>query len=523
MKRFAALLLALAMTLSLAACGGGSKGTSDTSKESGGASSAAQTENKKTDLVIAVATEAVTLDPQGGWDGASLYVLRQMYNGLVKLDNDMNIVGDLAESWEFTSDTSVTFKLKQGVKFHNGDELKASDVVFSIQRAQGSAKVKSFTANIESVVADDDYTVTINTSIPYAPLMSNLCHTANSIVSQKYVEELESSGGSLSTAPMGTGPFKFISWDSGDKIVLERNTDYFSAEVLPTSLTFKLMAEGSARTIALETGEIDFNYSVIADDANRLESEDGVELVVTMSPKIEYVSMNQKVAPFDNQLVRQAINCAIDRESLAYVATAGYGTVTDSVMNEQINGYTDDVTHYEYNLEKAKELLEEAGYPNGFSTSILCSGNTRSTEAQIIQGTLAQIGIDVNITTLDSTTVLEQINNGDYEMFIMSYNNTTGDPDTSLYMLFNSNVPASSGNRSFTNIPEVDNLLEGARLESDNSARMELYKQVQQILTEQAVWVPLYNVPNMIGMRSGLTGFGAHPLGSDVFDQLHYE
>lgn len=522
MKRFTALLIALAMTLGLTACGGG-QSTSDNSKLTGSASGAVQTENKKTDLVIAVATEAVTLDPQGGWDGASLYLLRQMYNGLVKLDNDMNVVGDLAESWEFTSDTSVTFQLKQGVKFHNGDEMKASDVVFSIQRAQASAKVKSFTANIESVVADGDYTVTITTSVPYAPLMSNLCHTANSIVSQKYVEELESSGGSLSTSPMGTGPFKFIRWDSGDKIVLEGNADYFAGDVLPTSLTFKLMAEGSSRTIALETGEVDFNYSVIADDANRLESEDGVELMVTMSPKIEYVSMNQKVTPFDNQLVRQAINYAIDRESLASVATAGHGTVTDSVMNEQINGYTDDVTHYEYNLDKAKELLEQAGYPNGFSTNILCSGNTRSTEAQIIQGTLSQIGIDVSITTLDSTTVLEQINNGDYEMFIMSYNNTTGDPDTSLYMLFNSNVPASSGNRSYTNIPKVDELLDGARMENDNSARMELYKQVQQILTEQAVWVPLYNVPNMIGMRSGLTGFAGHPLGNDVFDQLHYE
>lgn len=523
MKRTTVLFLTLAMILSLTACGGGSGTTSDSTKEPVSSSSTTQTTSNKTDLVVAVATEAVTLDPQGGWDGASLYVLRQMYNGLVKLDNDMNIVGDLAESWEFTSDTSVTFHLKQGAQFHNGDELKADDVVFSIERAKDSAKVKSFTANIESITADDDYTVTITTSIPYAPLMSNLCHTANSIVSRKYVEELEASGGTLSAAPMGTGPFKFVSWDSGDKIVLAGNDAYFAGDVLPTSLTFKLMAEGSARTIALETGEIDFNYSVIADDANRLADEDGVELVVTMSPKIEYVSMNQKVAPFDNQLVRQAINCAIDRESLAQVATAGYGTVTDSVMNEQINGYTDNVTHYEYNLEKAKELLEQAGYPNGFSTSILCSGNTRSTEAQIIQGTLRQIGIDVSITTLDSTTVLEQINNGDYEMFIMSYNNTTGDPDTSLYMLFNSNVPASSGNRSFTNIPEIDNLLENARLENDNSARMELYKQVQQILTEQAVWVPLYNVPNMIGMRSGLTGFAAHPLGNDVLDQLHYE
>ena len=149
--------------------------------------------------------------------------------------------------------------------------------------------------------------------------------------------------------------------------------------------------------------------------------------------------------------------------------------------------------------------------------------SARSTEAQIIQGNLAEIGINMEITTMESTTLLEQINNGDYEMFIMSYNNTTGDPDTSLYMLFNSQVPASSGNRSFTNIPEVDQLLESARVETDNEARMKLYAQVQSILTEQAVWVPLYCVPNMVGLHSGLKGYTPHPLSNDVFDQLHYE
>ena len=160
MKRILSVLLALALMVSATACGGSSSSSGST------ASSAAAVDVNKTDLVIATASEAVTLDPQAGWDGNSLNVRRQMYNGLVKMDGNMNIVGDLAESWEFTSDTSVTFKLKQGIHFHNGEEVKASDVVFSIQRAQASAKVKSFTANIESVVADDDYTVTINTSIP---------------------------------------------------------------------------------------------------------------------------------------------------------------------------------------------------------------------------------------------------------------------------------------------------------------------------------------------------------------------
>lgn len=516
MKRILATLLALATILGVTACGGGS-GNSGAAGSAG--SPASEAGKVKTDLVIATDAEAVTLDPQGGWDGNSLFVMRQLYNGLVKMNNDMEIVGELAESWAFTSDTSVTFKLKKGVKFHNGEEMKASDVVYSIERAQNSAKVKAFTANIESVVADDDYTVTINTAIPYAPLMSNLCHTACSVVSQKAAE---AAGDKFSASPVGTGPFKFVKWDSGDKIVLQKNGDYFGGEVLPTSLTFKLMSEGSARTIALETGEIDVNRVVVAPDASRVSGEKDVKLITSMSPKIEYVSMNQKEKPFDNVLVRQAINYAIDRNALNTVATAGYGEVTDSVMNSQINGYTDDVAHYEYNPEKAKELLKEAGYENGFDTTILVYGNTRNTEAQLIQANLAEVGINLTINTAESTTVLEQINNGDYKMFIMSYNNTTGDPDTSLYMLFNSKVPASSGNRSFTNIPEVDQMLEGARAEIDSAARMTLYGDVQKTLTEQAVWVPLYCVPNMVGIRSDLTGYTPHPLGNDVFDQLSY-
>lgn len=519
MKRFAALLLALAMTMSLAACGGGSKGTSDSSKPSEGASSAAQAENKKTDLVIAVSAEAVTLDPQGGWDGNSLIVMRQLYNGLIKYDDNMEIVGDLAESWDFTSDTSVTFKLKQGVKFHNGEELKAEDVVYSIERARASAKVKSFTANIESVVADDDYTVTITTSIPYAPLMSNLCHSANYIVSKKAAEE---AGDNFSMSPVGTGAFKFVSWDSGDKITLVRNDEYFANEVLPTSLTFKYMSEGASRTIALETGEVDVVNTVAAADAARVEESQDLTLVASVTPKIEYLSMNQKTTPFANQLVRQAVNYAIDRESLNIVATSGYSEVTDSVMSSAIKGYTEDVTHYEYNPEKAKELLAEAGYPNGFTTNIVVGTEARNTEAVLIQSNLHDVGIEMAITQLDSTAALEAINNGQYDMFLQSYNNTTGDPDTSLYMLFHSSVPASSGNRSFTNIPEVDDLLTQGRSEIDASKRLELYKQIQQILTDQAVWVPLYSIVNTAGIRADLQGYTTHPLGYVIYDQLHY-
>lgn len=519
MKRIISILLIVMLIFTMVGCAKENTNTDNNTQKDNVTSSTDNEKPAKTDFVIGVQSEAVTLDPQGGWDGASLILLRQLYNGLVKLNDKLEVVGDLAESWNFTSDTSVTFNLKKGVKFHNGEEMKASDVVYSIQRAQQSPKVKSFTANIESVVANGDYEVTINTSIPYAPLMQNLCHTANSIVSQKAVE---AAGDNFSKAPVGTGPFKFVKWDSGDKIVVTRNDDYFAGQVLPTSLTFKLMAEGSARTIALETGDIDFNMVVLSSDAKRVNESATTELVVSMSPKIEYVSFNQKKAPFDNEKVRQAINYAIDKDSLNVLATEGYSTVTDSVMNSQIKGYTDNIQHYDYNVEKAKSLLAEAGYENGFSTSILVSGNTRKTEAVWIQSCLKEINIDVQINELESTTLLEQVNNGDYEMFIMSYNNTTGDPDTSLYMLFNSNVPASSGNRSFTNIPEIDQWLEAGRSEIDETKRLEYYANIQKLLTEKAVWVPLYNVANMYGLHKGLQGFTTHPLGNEVYDQLHY-
>lgn len=511
MKRILTLLLALAMLFCAAACGSKEATNPDIPEVENAA--------KKTDFVIAMTAEPISLDPQDNWNANSLPVMRQMFNGLIKYDENMNIVGDLAESWDFTSDTSVTFKLKQGVKFHNGEEMKAEDVVYSIERAMASAKVKAFTANIASVTADDDYTVTVTTEIPYAPLMGNLCHSANYIISKKAAEE---AGDDFINHPIGTGAFKFVSWDSGDKIVLERHEDYFDSEVLPTTLTFKLMSEGAARTIALETGDVDIVMQVAAADVGRVESSDVMELVASICPKNEYLSMNQTRAPFDNVLVRQAINYAIDRDALNVVATSGYSIVADSYMSSAIVGWTDDVKHYEYNPEKAKELLTKAGYPDGFSTSIVVGNELRNTEATLIQDNLRQIGIDMEIILQDSATSLETINRGDDDMFLQSYNNTTGDPDTSLYMLFNSTVPASSGNRSFYNNPEVDKLLEDGRAEIDNEKRMEMYKQVQQILAEDAVWVPLYNIVNTAGIRSDLQGYTTHPLLYVIYDQLHY-
>lgn len=529
MKKFTSVLLALLLLLSMAACGNKSAEpapASSGSTESQTAPSSTETkteekktEAKKTDFVIAMSAEPISLDPQDNWNANSLPVMKQMFNGLVKYNDNMEIVGDLAESWEFSNDTTVTFKLKKGVLFHNGEEMKAEDVVYSIERAMNSAKVKAFTANIESVEANDEYTVTIKTSVPYAPLMGNLCHSANYIISKKAAEEM---GDKFIDSPVGTGPFKFVSWTSGDKIILERHDQYFANEVLPTSLTFKLIKEAAARTIALETGEVDVVMALGASDLTRVEESSVMTLVTSVCPKNEYLAMNETVEPFNDVRVRQAINYVIDRESLNIVATGGISVIDDSCMSSAIKGHTTEVTHYEYNVEKAKELLAAAGYPNGFSTSVVVGNELRNTEATLIQDNLKQIGIEVEIILQDSATSLETINRGDHEMFIQSYNNTTGDPDTSLYMLFKSDVPPSSGNRAFYNNARVDELLEAGRLEINWDKRAEMYKEIQQILADDAVWVPLYDIVNAAGIRSDLQGFTTHPLLYVAYDNLHY-
>jgi peptide/nickel transport system substrate-binding protein len=384
-----------------------------------------------------------------------------MNNQLLRLDNDMKLVPSLAESYEYLSGTELQFKLKKAVKFHNGEEMKASDVKFSIQRAMASPKVKAFAASITDVKVVDDYTVVIVTEKPYAPLLANLCHTALSIVSEKAVTEM---GASFKDHPVGTGPFKFSEWVSGDKIVLVKHKDYFDGDVAANSLTFRTIPEGSSRTIALETGEVDMVYPVDPVDAGRVKDSKNLTLVETLSPKIEYVSMNQKYKPFSNVKVRQAVNYAVNRRAIFDVVAEGTGKITDSVMSAKIIGYNENVKSYEYNPGKAKELLAEAGYPDGFDVVISISGDMRNRNAQLIQADLTAVGIKATIENLEWATFLDKVNKGDYQIFNMSYNNTTGDPDTSLYQLFCSTVPSASGNRSFYKNTKIDELLLSGRL-----------------------------------------------------------
>ena len=227
---------------------------------------------------------------------------------------------------------------------------------------------------------------------------------------------------------------KFVEWAPNDHWTLERYDGYFKGPGLTHTLTMRIMPEGGARTIALETGEIDVSISVDAADVQNVESNPDLAAMEKTSVSVEYLAMNCEKEPFTDPLVRQAVNYAIDKQSIIDVVMEGRGTQANSVININIPGYSEEVESYPHDVEKAKELLAEAGYPDGFSTTIYASGDVRNREAQLIQAQLLEIGINAEIELYEWGAFLDAINNGEHEMFLNSWSNATMDPDVHFIM-----------------------------------------------------------------------------------------
>lgn len=285
---------------------------------------------------------------------------------------------------------------------------------------------------------------------------------------------------------------------------MERFDDYYNkSEDIVKSLTFRVIPEQTARTIALENGEVDVIPSVAPVDIARVQENANLQHEFRNSPSIEFMGFNFEREPFNNKLVRQAIAHAIDRQALVDVAQEGYAEVVDTVVGKAVPGYDDTVKGYEYDVEKAKSLLAEAGYPDGFSTTITSSGEIRSQEAQIIQSNLAEIGINIEIELMEWGAYLEALNNNQMDMYILGWSNTTLDPAVSLYPLFHSRNWGPTGNRMHYKNEEVDALLDEMMRESDNDKRLELSSQIQHKVMEDAPWVPLLTKQTCIAYAKG--------------------
>ena len=529
---------ALAATMVLTACGGGSSTTATTaaaaasaettaaaaSAETTAAAAAESTGNiGKTDIVVGMAADIVTMDPANQQDTTSSVFMKHVYSTLTETDDDGNLVGDLATKWEISEDgTSFTYWLNENATFSDGTPVTAEDVKFTFDRAKEMPKTKSNTSKAKEVVVDGDHQVTIYLTEPYAPFAQIAGSSNLSIVSKAAVEAAGEAYGDVDNV-VSSGPFVVSEWVPNDHYTLTRNDNYWGEMPIATSITVRVIPEASARVIALEAGEIDVVWNVDAIDCPNVESNPDTLLLSQPSSSIEYIGMNTSKEKFSDVRVRQAINMAIDQQVFIDAIIEGRGTPANSYINAMIPGWTDEVTGYEYDVEGAKALMAEAGYADGFDCTILVNGDTRTRSAQIVQAQLAEIGINVTVDTYEWGAMLEMLSKGEHEMFILGWSNSSFDADSSTYQLFHSSNHGATGNRAWLTDEKVDQLIEEAAREMDQDKRMELYKELQFRLKELAPWVPLYYRDDNVGVRADLKGFTLNKGANHYLGNCHYE
>ena len=469
----------------------------------------------KTDISIALSADITSLDPMGHNDTKSERVFFLLFNRLFRLNTDFEVVPDLAESWSQPSPEEWVIKIKEGVLFHDGTEMTSEDVKYSLDRSREMPKVQQVLSEVNSVEVVDTYTVKITTNSAFAPFLYTLVHAGTSIVPKAYAESDDNFA-----SPVGSGPYTFVEWVSGDRVVLAKNDAYFDADNMGQSaqITFKVIPEGTSRTIALETGEVDVVDELPTMDIGKVEDASDLTLYQKPSTRINFFAMNTEKAPFDNILVRQALNYAVDKEAIIAVALDGAGVQADSVLAPSFLGYKKGP--YSYDPEQAKALLAKAGYPDGFEMSIMTSGDERKRIAEILQANFMDIGVTVSIEMLEWGTFIDSVLKGLEQSLVLGWTSNP-DPDATLTPIFFS---GNIGGMNFSRIndPKLDSLLKAGREELNLAGRAEIYGEFHTYVMEQAPFVPLFVNNNNVGANAGLKGVELSPQGLWNIEKIHY-
>lgn len=525
-------VLALALSMILAACSGGGGSSSSSSNGDDGSGNDIDEDKGEGidggDLVLAVLSDASSLDPAGSNDVPSSVVQANIYETLVNRDDDNNIVEGLAEKWEAIDDTTYEFTLRQGVTFHDGEPFTADAVKANLERILDPdvASPRYFLFEmVTDVIVKDDHTIQIKTEYPFAPLLAHLSHNGGGMVSPKSIEadydamaSGKDAGSVISTNPVGTGYFKFDNWTPGDEIKLVRNDDYWGSKVHVDSVTFKVIPESAVRNADLETGYVHVADPIQPNEVADINSKDFAKVNQKASSSLAYLGFNTEKEPFNDPKVRKAISMMINKEDISEGVYDGFGVLAKGPLAPGIFGFNDDAKPLEYNLEEAKKLLAEAGLEDGFKTTIWTNDNPQRQQiAVLVQEELKKVNIDVDIEVMEFGAYLEKTANGEHDMFILGWSNPTGDADYGMYALFHSSQKGDPGNRSFYENAEVDKLLEQGRRESDPDERIKIYNQVQELLIEDAPMAYLIHTEYLTGVSNKIKGFS---IGTDGIYKL---
>lgn len=509
--------------------------STDSDKETNDSEEAS--DEKKT-LVFGRGADSEQLDPSKVTDGESIYVTNQLFDTLVQYKQEnTEVEPSLATEWK-TSDDGLTwtFQLREDVTFHDGTDFTAEDVVYNFERWATSGEYVyygyMFGASegdlggiIESVEATGDYEVTFTLSEPNAPFLYTLAMPPFGISSP---DAIEKHGEDYFKNPVGTGPFVFEDWVNDDKITVVKNEDYFGEVAKVDEVIFRVIPDNGARFMELQAGSIDLMNGLNPQDIGTAESDENLQIIRRPSMNVSYMAFNtDKEGPTSNKKVRQAINLAIDKESLITLFD-GVGKAAKNPMPPSLWGYNDEIEDYGYDVEEAKRLLAEAGYEDGFKLTLYSMSNPRpympqpKVTAQAIQEMLKEVNVEVEIVESDWNTHIAALENGEHDMGLMGWIGDNGDPDNFLYVLLdkdNAKV-GSAGNMAFYKNDEVHDLLKEAQTEMDQEKRTELYMKAQEIIHEDAPWFPIAHTTPPIAASSSVSDYLPHPTGSEPFNHL---
>ncbi|MCR6112203.1 ABC transporter substrate-binding protein [Bacillus sp. A301a_S52] len=498
-------------------------------------------------LIFARGGDSVSLDYASVTDGESSRVTTQIYETLIEFDEDSFDIGPgLAEDWDMDeSGLEYTFYLREDVTFHDGAPFNADAVKLNFERwadpdheyhfaEEGytysvyGTQFGGFSGDEDHVIKEinviNDYEIQFVLKEPLGSFMQNMGMSYFAITSPAAFEEY---GPLINENPVGTGPFKFVSWSRDDRIVLEKNETYWK-DGYPKldQVIFQVIPDNAARLTALRSGEIDIMDGLNPDDVPILEEEEDIQVFERATNNVGYLGFHVDKEPFNDPVVRQALNYAIDKETLIMTLYAGLAEPAKNAVPPGYLGYNDHIQPYAYDPERALELLAEAGYEDGFEFDLWTMPVSRpympdpEKAAEVMQANFSEIGLTANIVTMEWATYLERTEQGEHDVFMLGWSGVNGDPDYFLSNLLHGDA-VPGGNRSFYQNDDVDRLLNEAKRQVEEETRADLYEEAQNIIHEDAPMIPLVHSTPVLAGSDSVKDYVPHPSTNEVLTHVY--
>ena len=514
-SRLLALLMSLCLMVSLlASCGGNT--------DSGGSTADAG----KDTFTVALDSDIVKLDPAFAYDFTTNPVVNQITQGLLTFDEDNQLQPMLASSWEQKDDLTYVYQIRDDVTFSDGSAMTMDDVLYSMNRIKDPATASYLSwmyDNVASIEQTGDWELTVTLSTPDATWQYVPATTAGHVISKAYAEQVGDKLGTPEGGLVGTGPYKFVDWTKGASVTLVANDEYWGEAPKVKNLVFKIIAEGNTRLTSLMNGECDIISSVDPSSADQVTSN-GFELFSEDGMTINYMAFNTETGQCTDQEVRKAVAQAINVEEMVQAIYGDYATVANSVMPTWMAPYAKDVKQTAYDPEAAKKTLADKGI-----TSLQCITYTTarpynqkggSQLANMIQGYLSEVGVDVSITEYDWTTYKTKVQTDPYDICFYGWTGDNGDPDNFMNLLADTNW---SMNVAHFQDDEYKALIAQGVDTPDGDERDAIYLKCEEMVAEKQPWVLISHSKNLLGINPKVKDFYYHPTGVAFFKGVSKE